>query len=76
MKHILRDINYQSINTPTELKAELVSQFGSDLVDADQDFPIGYVRSGSRIRIRNASDIQDDWNFVQQCFTVVPWCRG
>ena len=74
--YILRNINYQSINTLTELKAELVSQFGSDLVDTDQDFPIGYLRSGSKIRIRNTSDIQDVWNYVQRRDNVSLWRHG
>ena len=42
----------------------------------DLDFPVGYVKGGTKVWIRTASDIQDVWRFVQSGSNVLLWCNG
>ena len=72
---VLRNVS-SNLSTPTDLKEEILQQFGSDLVPDDLDFPIGYTRSGTKVWIRTASDVQDVWRFIRNSEAVSLWCHG
>ena len=74
--YILRNIACHKISTPTGLKEEILAQFGSDLVSDKLDFPVGYVKGGTKVWIRNESDVQDVWNFVRCGDNVSLWRHG
>ena len=57
--YVLRSIGCHKISTPTGLKEEILTQFGSDLVSNKLDFPVWYIKGGTKVRIRTESDVQD-----------------
>ncbi len=74
--YVLRNIGSHSISTPMCLKKEILTQFGSDLVSHKLDFPVGYMKGGTKLSIRTASDVQDVWMYVRNGDNVSLWCSG
>ena len=72
---VLRNISGE-VSTPSQLKEEILKQFGPELVPNDLDFPIGYTKGGNKVWIRTASDVQDVWSFVRGNTAVTLWCHG
>ena len=72
---VLRNIS-GAVSTPTQLKEEILNQFGPELVADDLNFPIGYTKSGNRVWIRTATDVEDIWSFVHRGESVSLWCHG
>ena len=72
---VLRNISGE-VSTPSQLKEEILKQFGPELVANDLDFPIGYTKGGNKVWIRTASDVQDVWSFVRGTTAVTLWCHG
>ena len=42
-----------------------MKQFGTELVPDDLDFPMGYMKGGSKVWIRTATDVLGVWSFVR-----------
>ena len=55
---------------------EIMTQLRNDLVSSKLDFAVGYVKSGTNLWIRTASDIQDVWKFVHGGDHISLWCYG
>ena len=72
---VLRSVS-SGVSTPTQLKEEILKQFGSELVPDNLDFPVGYMKGGSKVWIRTASDVSDVWGFVRSNESVSLWCHG
>ena len=53
-----------------------MKQFGSELVPDNLDFPVGYMKGGSKVWIRTASDVSDVWGFVRNNECVSLLCHG
>ena len=73
---VLHNIGSHNISTPDCLRREIWRQFGSEVVSPKLDFPIGYMKSGSKISIKSVSDIQDVWGFVRSGTNITLWCNG
>ena len=58
------------------LKKEIMTQLRNDLVSSKLNFAVGYVKSGTNLWIRTASDIQDVWKFVHGGDHLSLWCNG
>ena len=74
--YVLRNISCHKISTPDGLKEEILTQFGSDMVSNKLDFPVGYMKGGTKVWIRTESDVQDVWSFVRCGDSVSLWCHG
>ena len=72
---VLRNLS-DSVSSPTQLRKEILKQFGPELVPEDLDFPVGYMRGGNKVWIRTATDVQDVRSFVHGCESVSLWCHG
>ena len=73
---VLHNIGSHNISTPDCLRREIWKQFGSDVVSSKLDFPIGYMKGGSKISIKSVSDIQDVWGYVRSGTNITLWCNG
>ena len=74
--YVLHNVSVDEITTPSQLKEVILAQFGGELVSSDLDFPVGYMRSGTKVWIRSTSDIQDVWQFVKKNENITLWCHG
>ena len=74
--YVLHNVPVSEITTPLKLKEVILAQFGGELVSSDLNFPVGYMRSGTKVWIRSTSDIQDVWKFVKTNENTTLWCHG
>ncbi len=74
--YVLRNIGSHNISTSKGLKEEIFRQFGSDIVSGKLDFPVGYMKGGSKVWVRASSDIEDIWTFVSKGENITLWCNG
>ena len=74
--YVLRDVSERVVCDPKSLTEELRTQFGGDIVSDKLEFPIGYVKGGTKVWIRTESYVQDVWNFVHYGENVSLWCHG
>ena len=63
---MLRSIESHKISTPMALRKEILTQLDIDYVSSKLDFAVGYMKGGTKLWIRTASDIQDAWSFVHR----------
>ena len=73
--YVLRNLG-DHMSTPAILKKVIHSQLGSDIVSKKLDFSIGYIRSNSKISVRDESDVQDVWDYVRKKESITLWCDG
>ena len=71
---MLRDIIKEKILTPQKLQRELNKQFGDALVSSKLNFPVGYMKNGSKVSIRTSADIDDIWKAATKSDQVTLWC--
>ena len=73
-KHLLRDIDVKKIDNIRSLKQQILDQFGSEFVDEDLNFNVGYHKGTTRIWIRTESDLTE--LRVIQSKSPTLWCDG
>lgn len=56
--------NPEEITTPSELREELLQQFGDKIVPNTDDFEIGYYKGQTKLWIRTDSDLKDAWSLL------------
>ena len=74
--YVLRDITKEKISSPQKLRRELNKQFGDALVSSKLDFPVGYMKNGSKVSIRTSADVDDIWKPATKSDQVTLWCYG
>ena len=74
--YVLREVGAFNISTPLQLKEHIFKQFGDQLVSSRLDFPVGYIKAGSKVWIRTDADIKDVWSFISKGDTISFWCHG
>ena len=62
------------MNTPLQLRKEILKQFGEDLVSSDFNFSVGYIKGSTKLSIRSCEDIEDIWSSVSRGENVTLWC--
>lgn len=72
---MLRDVNISELTTVSSLRDEIFAQFGSEYIDGDSDFGVGYFQGSRRIWIRNIGDLKDLCQLLQtkSVTYVVQW---
>ena len=55
--YVLREVGSFNISTPLQLRQQILKQFGDKLVSSKLDFPVGYMKAGSKLWIHSDDDI-------------------
>lgn len=71
----LRSICTKDITTPQQLRDELFTQFGDEIVSDSCDFAVGYFRGQQKLWIRTAEDLEEAWSLVSTGRGTL-WCDG
>ena len=74
--YVLRGVGSHNVANPTQLREQILRQFGSELVSSKADFAIGYQKGTSKVWIRTSSDIEDLWSFIYNGTNMTLWCHG
>lgn len=74
--YVLRDVSEAIVSTPQALMEELQKQLGPQLVPTTRQFPVGYMKSATKVSIRTEADIADIWTCAKRGEQVVLWCDG
>ena len=72
--YVLRGIRKDNLCTPLQLKKELLTQLGADIISPDLDFSIGYMKGNLKVTIISSADISEIWTMIAASKTVVIWC--
>ena len=73
---MLRDIDVNKIDNIRSLKQQILDQFGSEFVDKDLEFSVGYFKGTTRIWVRTQSDLSELLRIIQSKSTTLLWCDG
>ena len=73
---MLRGIDVKKIENIWSLKQQILDQFGSEFVDKDLDFSVGYYKGTTRIWVRTQSDLSELLRIIQSKSTTQLWCDG
>ena len=59
-------VGSSNISTPQQLRQQILKQFGEKLVSSKLDFPVGYMKAGSKVWICSDADITDVWSLISK----------
>ena len=74
--YVLRMVGSSNISTPQQLRQQILKQFGEKLVSSKLDFPVGYMKAGSKVWICSDADITDVWSLISKGDAITFWCHG
>ena len=72
---MLRDIDVK-IGNIRSLKQQILDQFGSEFVNQDLDFNVGYHKGTTHILVRTQDDLTELLHIIQSKSTTQLWCDG
>ena len=72
---MMRDVNVEEVKPMVLFRKELHTQFGSKLIDIDNEFDFGYYKGTKRLWIRNDSDLEELIKLLQTK-SLTLWCEG
>ena len=70
---MVRDIDVKKIGNIRSLKQQILDQFGSEFVNQDLDFNIGYHKGTTRIWVRTQDDLTELLRIIQSKSTTQLW---
>ena len=69
-------VGSSNISTPQQLRQQILKQSGEKLVSSKLDFPVGYMKAGSKVWICSDADITDVWFLISKGDAITFWCHG